>query len=1696
MKPVFWIVAIAVGTEVSVLQAKTSAAPQKLASQAVGNALGLALNEYAFSWDAPAQTGYRVLVASDEKKLAADVGDLWDSGLRHSGKKSGILCRGRAMRPGTEVWWKVRSWNADAVPGEWSAPERFMVPATQSKRRQVPRPTSVSGKVRFVEGKIGQAIRIDGGVVSAQDYAGLRPSKGMTIAAWIKPEHITDSWQCIYRKEDGARRLLAIGKEGPHWGVWAGLVINGHYVEYGVPCDPKELGDGQWHHLASSFDGQELALYLDGREMGRKAYRGSLGNGDNSPAYLGSYKGSSEHFRGALDDLRVYARGLTRDEVGKLATADPQAVPEGLTAHWAFDGSARNAATFTPEAKAHRVVLLGGSLVHGMERHGYLEAAITSRWPNHNLGFRNLGWPADDVFGTARGEFGSARNTRSWQPPGAESDFGLSKMRKHIAEASPTALIVGFGAEAAYADTGAKMANFQAGYEKLITELEKTGARLILLTPIPQKKSGTVLPNPDQRNKRLRQAADFILQLAAKRKHLGVDLFTDDPQEPGGLDREDALHLSAKGYRQLAVRLSRHLGIAEELDLQVQAKDGHLTIRSETLHLGAFSRTRRGLRFDLFVDRLPAAGSPLSVSSAVQGAELWHDAEKVATLGDDTKGTTVSGGALFLRSEYLRKLIVEKNLLYRHKLRPINEAYIFLFRRHEMGHLAKEMDDFEELVAGKEEIIAKARVPEVHRYELRLPAQWKTPRAYPDHEVPKDLPAPDLAAELEAITVPEGFELNLFAANPMIQNPINLNWDRRGRAWVATSTTYPHIKPGKEPNDRIVILEDIDHDGVADKHTVFADGLTVPHSVMPGEGGAYVCSTTEFLFLADADGDDRSESRRVIFSGFGNADVHHMIHGLRWAPWGDLYFTQSIYINTFVDTAHGPRRMNGSGIWRFRPDTEQLDAYAVGMVNPWGFAFDDWGQSFGTDGAGGSGPHFVFPGAAFRTAVGAHRVLNGLIPGKPKNTAAEFVSGEHMPEHWRGSLLANDFRANRTVRYEIQEKGSSYVAKEVETVLHSSHRSFRPVDIKMGPDGAVYVVDWYNPIIDHGEVDFHHPSRDKVHGRIWRLAAKDRSLLKRETIAEAKPLALLDLLKSPAQYNRVRARRELARHDSAKVLPVLKKWLDALDPKDPDFEHHRLEGLWLVVAMRAAYPELAIEGLRSTVPQVRASAVRAISRWSERAGPIDKMVLLAQAVEDPHPRVRLEAVCALREIGTLEAANVALRALGQETDDYLSFALELTVRHLRDKWLPAMQAGKPVFDGNPSRLAYALKEVGDPRAIAPLVEVIQQGGIANADLPQAVTTVSTLGQTAELDAMLVLARKSPALLPSVATGAANNSHIPGQADAVIEFLTSKVRETRVAAVRLCGTWNVRSARDHLLQMTRSKSLHMEEATSLCFALGSLGATADLQHLSTAGNSPKVRAAAVAAWAKEDTTKAAGAASDLLASLTDSDTDEAEVVYAAFIGLREGIDGLAKALSKSKLRRPVAIAGVTLAHASGRDLTALISILNQAGGLQTLAQNLSPQERTKLLADAQKSGDALRGREIYHRKTLLCASCHLIENRGGRLGPDLSTVGSYMTPEAILESLIHPSSSIKQGYETVLVTTRDKALLSGLLQRKTDDAVLLRDPSGNITAIPNRDVAKIDVSPVSLMPPALTASLRRDEMLDLLCFLTSLGKKNP
>jgi glucose/arabinose dehydrogenase len=385
---------------------------------------------------------------------------------------------------------------------------------------------------------------------------------------------------------------------------------------------------------------------------------------------------------------------------------------------------------------------------------------------------------------------------------------------------------------------------------------------------------------------------------------------------------------------------------------------------------------------------------------------------------------------------------------------------------------------------------------------LLIGIAWTVP-AFAQRDL-KDIPDPDPEIERKSFQVAEGFEVNLYAADPRIAKPIQMNFDSRGRLWIASSSIYPHIEPGKEADDRILVVEDADGDGVAEKTSVFADGLLIPTGVEPGDGGAYVANSTELVHFQDTDQDGKADRKRVLLSGFGTEDTHHILHTFRWGMDGMLYFNQSIYIHSHIETPWGVRRLGGGGIWQFRPETLQLEVFCRGFVNPWGHHFDDWGQSFATDGAYGEGVNYVFPGSVWVTAPGATRIMKGLNPGSPKHCGLEVLSGSHLPEEWRGNIITNDFRGHRVCRFVLSEDGSGFASREHPELIKTEHVAFRPIDVKMGPDGAIYIADWYNPIIQHGEVDFRDPRRgDHTHGRIWRVTAKGRPLVKRPQLAGA-----------------------------------------------------------------------------------------------------------------------------------------------------------------------------------------------------------------------------------------------------------------------------------------------------------------------------------------------------------------------------------------------------------------------------------------------------------------------------------------------------------------------------------------------------------------------------------------------------------------
>lgn len=1331
---------------------------------------------------------------------------------------------------------------------------------------------------------------------------------------------------------------------------------------------------------------------------------------------------------------------------------------------------------------AKKIVLVGGSLISGMEDHAYFERSITTHFAGQAVSFRNIGWPADDVYGQARSQFGSAQNTRSWQPPSAEEGFGSKVLMEHIDEAAPRTLIIGYGSEVAFAEEEADFTVFTSGYTRLLDFVEKKEVKLILLSPPKHETAFSSPADCEKRNEWLAKASTFIRDEAKARGHIFIDLYQNlitDPSQQ--LYTENGLQLNQAGYEKMNEILLENLKIENPRHFTIHIDESAAILKTENCEVSDWMPSVRGVSFNLVPGRLLPTGQIISKTPVA----IYVNGELSSKNQDTVSWVTLKADALL--QQRLLNTIKEKNRLHRYRLRPLNEAYIYLFRRHEMGHLAYEMEDLIRLVEEKEREISRLLDRrQTYDIEIELIKPWQAPKDYPEDEVPAFIPEPNIAEELAAFKIAEGYEMSLFAADPMIANPISINWDTRGRAWVATSSTYPHIVPGREPNDRIIILEDTDQDGVADKHTVFAENLLIPHSVMPVPGGAYVTATTQLLFLADTDGDDVADERRVVYDGFGNADVHHMIHGLRWAPWGDLYFTQSIYINSFVETPYGTRVLNGSGTWSFRPETERLEIFSRGLINPWGQAFDQWGQAFATDGAGSSGINYIFPGSAHATAVGANQVLDGLNSNTPKNTAAEFIYSRHFPSDWQGSIITNDFRANRTVRYEITPEGSGYLSEEVQTVLRSDHRSYRPVDSKIGPDGALYIVDWYNPIIDHGEVDFHHPVRDKVHGRVWKLTKKGSPLLRPANMESASAADLLNYLKSPEQFTRLQANRAYVERkgDPAMVLA----WMKNLRAGDPRFSQHRLEGLWLLAALNHYDEPALLASLSSNDPRERAAAVRMIGHWKKQVSLPPKLVEL---VNDPHPQVRLETLHVLREMGGLNALETAMKVLDHPMDDNLEFALNLTISRLKEGWLPVFAQGGDLFGGVAAKQLYALVALEDPRVISPVMKLIDQPGLDDDLTRKAWLLLAKIGDSPARSKVFKKAVQETdrRLLRALTNAPEANDAVPDNLQLLEPLLSHDTLSIRIAGLRLAGRWK---ADQYVNQVTEQVEMakDLDEKVAACRALWAMDQLDQLKTMARSASDPAIRTSASVVWIESSLEAAADNAVRLLQELEEPDL--AELVFTTFRRVEEGPEILRKKLEGKTLPEPIASAGLKVVQTSGLNLFDLEETIRTAGAITAIGMEMTKAEKDKLIQAALESDSPYRGRQIYRQKELMCATCHRIDGIGGLTGPDLTTVGSYMTPNSILESILNPNSDIKQGYETVILTKTDGEIISGLLHRKTNNATLIRQVNGQIMEVPAAEIAQIDVSPVSLMPPGLTRNLHKDELKDLLAFLINLG----
>ena len=625
----------------------------------------------------------------------------------------------------------------------------------------------------------------------------------------------------------------------------------------------------------------------------------------------------------------------------------------------------------------------------------------------------------------------------------------------------------------------------------------------------------------------------------------------------------------------------------------------------------------------------------------------------------------------------IHDMVMEKNWLWHNDYKIPNGVHVYGRRYDPFGpdNYPAELEKIRQMLTIRDKAIwlaaqkgEKTNLQEADKSSRNLP-EIKTNFNPEQNGSLKYLYGEDALAKLK---VPEGYKIELFASEVEFKdlaNPVQMSFDNKGRLWVATMPSYPHYKPGdSKPNDKLIILEDTNNDGKADKQTVFVDGLHLPLGFEFAPEGVYVSQGTNLKLFTDTNGDDKADKEEILMSGFDDHDTHHNSSAFCADPSGAIYSGEGVFLHTNVETAYGTVRATNGGFYRYSPQRRKLDRIAqLSIPNPWGIAFDEWGQPFFAETSGPDvrwmTPGTVLPRYGEATNKGKQLIEKDHLV-RP-TSGLEFVSSRHFPEEVQGDMLINNtIGFLGTKQHKIWDSGTGYETKHRQDLVVGTDRNFRPVDMEFAPDGSLYLVDWHNILIGHMQHNARDPLRDHVHGRIYRITYPSRPLVTPAKIDGASIETLLSNLTLPEYRSRYRTRRELRGRNAEEVLAKMDKWILTLDTKDARYEHHLLEGLWVSWGLNKVNQPLLKKLLSANDYRVRAAAVEVL-RFNEHQVK-NQAEWLKQAASDDHPRVRLGAIVAASWLEKAKGMMVLEAAKMKTLDDWMVYAYETAVAHLNE----------------------------------------------------------------------------------------------------------------------------------------------------------------------------------------------------------------------------------------------------------------------------------------------------------------------------------------------------------------------------------------------------------------------------------------------
>ncbi len=608
----------------------------------------------------------------------------------------------------------------------------------------------------------------------------------------------------------------------------------------------------------------------------------------------------------------------------------------------------------------------------------------------------------------------------------------------------------------------------------------------------------------------------------------------------------------------------------------------------------------------------------------------------------------------------LREAVLDKNDYWFNRYRVVDGYNVYggrsklaWFGQSNADVMKREMEIFDVMTANRDRRVwAVARGGDLAVTDDNLPEELKVKTNKPGPLEDEKFPYLDATDAISKMEVHKDMKVNLFASEkmfPRLINPVQMSVDSDSRLWVSVWPSYPHWNPTQKREDAIVILPDEDNDGVADDCIVFADELNSITGFEFWGGGVLVAAPPEIWFLKDTNGDDKADVKIRMLQGISSADTHHSANAMLIGPDGWLYWSRGVFNVANFETPTKTYRSGQTGVHRFNPRTFETEFHFPIGPNPHGDVFDRWGYQFASDGTSGTGSYINIG-----KGVGNKKWYEKRVRPVP---ATGLLSSSHFPEELNGNfLIANAIGFLGVLQHEVKYDGADITAVEIDPILVSSDQNFRPSDMEIGGDGALYIADWHNVLIGHMQHNMRDPNRDHDHGRIYRVTSPGRPLVKPAKM-RGKPIKeVCENFFAYENGTRYRARLELSGRETKDVVEQVSLFAAQLDPlkspKERDEAQALLECLWVFEEHRVPNEDLLKKIFQAKEPKVRAAAIRTLGHWSGNVPEWDS--ILMAAAKDSSALVRAEAVKSAVEFKGATPLEVIFQVMAQPVDPELT----------------------------------------------------------------------------------------------------------------------------------------------------------------------------------------------------------------------------------------------------------------------------------------------------------------------------------------------------------------------------------------------------------------------------------------------------------